>query len=70
MRQLIQKGDPRLNILIPKTIKDCIFKAAKEAKRSHQDEIIKRLAATLNHEEAFLRMHPVLSESLAVILKV
>lgn len=53
MRQLIQKGDPRLNILIPRSIKDCIFKAAKEAKRSHQDEIIKRLAATLNHEEVF-----------------
>ena len=69
MRQLIQKGDPRLNILIPKTVKDFILMSAKAAKRSHQDEIIKRLAATLKHEEAFTLMHEILSEPVSTILR-
>lgn len=53
MRQLISKGDPRLNVVIPKIIKSALQDAAKVGKRRPQDEIIKRLAATMKYEESY-----------------
>lgn len=49
VRQLIQKGDPRLNIALPKSIKKFLADSAKLNKRSLQDELIKRLAASFKH---------------------
>lgn len=53
VRQLIHKGDPRLNVAIPKAIKATIIDVASVSKRSLQDEIIKRLAATITNEETY-----------------
>lgn len=53
LRQLTQKGDPRLNILLPKAIKNLIFDAAKVGNRRPQDEIIRRLAATIKAENTY-----------------
>lgn len=52
MRQLIKKGDPRLNISLPISLKKFLADSAKLNKRSLQDEIIKRLAASFKHFEA------------------
>lgn len=53
VRQLIKKGDPKLNVLIPKPVINSIKEAAKLCKRRHQDEIIKRLAATIRAESTY-----------------
>ncbi len=53
MRQLTQKGDPRLNVSIPVILKQFLADSAKLGKRSIQDEVIKRLAATFKNNEAF-----------------
>lgn len=53
IRQLIQKGDPKLNVTIPKQIINSVREAAKIGKRRPQDEIIKRLAATIKAENTY-----------------
>lgn len=53
IRQLIQKGDPKLNVLIPKQIITSIKEAAQVGKRHPKDEIIKRLAATIKAEGTY-----------------
>lgn len=53
MRQLTQKGDPRLSVSLPIILKKFLADSAKMSKRSMQDEVIKRLAATFKNNEAF-----------------
>lgn len=53
VRQLIKKGDPRLSVHIPKIIKDQLINASKIGKRRLQDEVIRRLAATINNKDAY-----------------
>ena len=65
LRQLIKKGDPKLNVLIPKQLKMLIKLAAKGARRSPQDEVIKRLAASFKHEENYQRLQTTLSKKMA-----
>lgn len=47
VRELTRKGDPRLNVFISAALKAQIETLAKQNRRRFQDEIIKRLAATL-----------------------
>ena len=53
IRQLTQKGDPTLRIMLSQSIQSKIVESAKKNKRRPQDELIKRLAATLEHEVTF-----------------
>jgi hypothetical protein len=62
MRQLTQKGDPRLCISLPINIKKFLKDSAKLNKRSLQDEFIKRLAASFKHEESARALKRVFSE--------
>lgn len=58
IRQLTKRSDPKLNILIPKRTINLIKKAAKIGKRRHQDEIIKRLAATITNTNIYKTLMP------------
>ena len=69
IRQLIQKGDPRLNVQIPGTIKEFIAKAAKCGKRSVQDEIIRRLAATVKNEDAYNALKGIVAKQIKLTNK-
>jgi hypothetical protein len=64
MRQLTQKGDPRLNVSLPVILKKFLADSAKLSKRSLQDEIIKRLAATFKHCEAFNALENVYADAM------
>ena len=66
IRQLTQKGDPRLNILMPKAIKRFLADAANAGKRRPQDEMIKRLAATMKNEEAYNALKNVIAQQINV----
>ena len=60
IRQLPRRGDPRLNILVQKLIKDLLIDAAKKNKHPIANEVIRRLSATFRHEEAFLEIRQTL----------
>lgn len=64
IRQLTQKGDPKLNVLLPKQMLISIKAAAKTGKRSHQDEIIKRLASTINLDATYQSLKNVVIEQI------
>lgn len=64
IRHLIQKGDPRLNVQIPGTVKEFIAKAAKRGKRSIQDEIIRRLAATIKNENSYNTLKDIVAKQI------
>ena len=52
-RHLPQKGDPRLKVFIPKTLKALILESAKLRKQQPQSEMIKRLIATFTYNGAY-----------------
>src|ERR1700677_1984671 len=54
MRELIQKGDPRMRIQLSEVLLQMIQAKAKENKRRVQDQLIKSLAETLKNEQAAL----------------
>lgn len=62
MRQLTQKGDPRLNVLLPISLKNFLKDSAKLNKRSLQDELIKRLAASFKYEEVTAALKKVFAD--------
>lgn len=53
VRQLTHKGDPRLNVKLPKALKMLMIGTANNGKRRLQDEVIKRLAATIKNDKAY-----------------
>jgi len=53
LSQIPQKGDPRLDVYIPRILKDLLKQAAKLSQRQIQGEVISRLSATFKHEEAY-----------------
>lgn len=52
MREITIKGDTFLQINIPQSLKENIEIAAKENKRSPQDELLKRLLKTLQQRKS------------------
>lgn len=53
IRQMTRKGDPTLRIMLSKAIKFRLMESPKKNKRRPQDELIKRLAASVEHDRAF-----------------
>ena len=64
MRQIPRKGDPQLNILIPKILKTQLLSFAKLGRHKLRDEVIKRLTATFMHDEAFHEIKKLLTTKL------
>jgi len=62
--QLPQKGDPRLNIKIPKVLKQELVHSASISKRPLQNEVIRRLTATFKYTEAFIEIEKILTITL------
>jgi hypothetical protein len=67
MRQLIKKGDPRLNINMPSALKEFLHETARANKRSFQDEVIKRLAASFQYEETSNTLKVMLLETIKLV---
>ena len=64
IRQLTQKGDPRLNVKIPIQLKQLLIESGKCSRRRPQDEVIRRLVATFQHEQAFRAVQEALVDKL------
>ena len=60
LRQIPQKGDPRLKVLIPRALKQELQHSANISKRSLQSEVIRRLTATFKYPEAYAELEKLL----------
>ena len=55
IRQLTQKGDPQVRVVLPEFVVSLLQDAAKQNKRRVQDQFIKVLTETFKHEPLFTR---------------
>jgi hypothetical protein len=66
MCEMTKTGDPMLKVKMPQPIIDLLHSVAKENKRRHQDEFIKRIAASFRNnditESAQLELIPKVKE--------
>ena len=56
IRQLIQKGDPMIRANLPTITLRMLETLARKNKRKPQDQLIKSLVDTFNHEENYLEV--------------